>query len=384
MTAAGTDAIAALRWGLRRYGVVLLLCMVLGGSLAPAALRWFEAPVEAEALLIAQRLDMDLVALPRYGEAVFTNGAVEQAIGARFGDLGDSEEIIPDRVSLLATQDSIVFQVVGRDADPQVAADIANTATDAFIEALNTGGVGVGTFALQSRATAPPESDSQQSLIVAVVAGLAAGALLGLAFIGLLLIIRRPIVSPEDASEATGVSTIGTVDIPRARKGATVPPEAFAGVIPVCRRLLALPTSTVLLVSRHREERARHLLATALTEVLGRVREVRYVDGLAVPGAMQRASGLSGTQRPPVTVVDGDESFSLKQPSDATVDVLVAPEGISSAALRAAVVQHLGGSAEARIVLVRPGRRRRDGETSSDSGSRDVPPRETLPVSDRA
>ena len=136
MTAAGTDAIAALRWGLRRYGVVLLLCMVLGGSLAPAALRWFEAPVEAEALLIAQRLDMDLVALPRYGEAVFTNGAVEQAIGAKFGDLGDSEDIIPDRVSLLATQDSIVFQVVGRDPDPQVAADIANTATDAFIQAL--------------------------------------------------------------------------------------------------------------------------------------------------------------------------------------------------------------------------------------------------------
>jgi hypothetical protein len=37
----------------------------------------------------------------------------------------------------------------------------------------------------------------------------------------------------------------------------------------------------------------------------------------------------------------------------------VAREGISSAALRAAVLEHLGGSAEARVLLVKRGRRAR-------------------------
>jgi hypothetical protein len=42
--------------------------------------------------------------------------------------------------------------------------------------------------------------------------------------------------------------------------------------------------------------------------------------------------------------------------------VLVVPEGISSAALRTAVVEHLGGSAEARILLFRTGPRSRGQE----------------------
>jgi fructose-1,6-bisphosphatase/sedoheptulose 1,7-bisphosphatase-like protein len=98
---------------------------------------------------------------------------------------------------------------------------------------------------------------------------------------------------------------------------------------------------------------------------------------------MQQLNEGFGGGRPPVTVVDGDESFSLTQPPNATVDVLVAPEGISSAALRAAVVQHLGGSAQARLVLVRPGRRSRREVASSGAGSADVPAREAQPVSDR-
>jgi hypothetical protein len=45
------------------------------------------------------------------------------------------------------------------------------------------------------------------------------------------------------------------------------------------------------------------------------------------------------------------------QPPDLTAAVLVAREGITSSALRAAVVEHLGGSAEARVLLVKRGRR---------------------------
>jgi hypothetical protein len=76
-----------------------------------------------------------------------------------------------------------------------------------------------------------------------------------------------------------------------------------------------------------------------------------------------------GSGRGGLTVIDSNDPLELVQPPDLTAAVLVAHEGISSAALRAAVVEHLGGSAEARVLLVKRGRRARQ-----HSGSRTGPP----------
>ena len=71
---------------------------------------------------------------------------------------------------------------------------------------------------------------------------------------------------------------------------------------------------------------------------------------------------------PTLTIVDSNDPLDLVQPPDLTAAVLVAREGISSSALRAAVVEHLGGSAEARVLLVKRGRRaRRDARAGSAS-----------------
>jgi hypothetical protein len=403
MTAAGTDAIGALRWGLRRYGLLFLTCLVLGGVLAPAVALRSQAPLEAEALVIAQRLDMDLVALPRFGEAVFGNGAVAQAVAADFGDLGDFDDIVPDRAYLEATQDSIVFRVIGRDRDPEVAAGIANTAADAFLQALNNAGVGVGTFALQSPAEPPADDGQRLNPVVAVAAGIAAGLFIGLALVSLLVIVRRPVITPADAEEATGVTSLGTVRVPRARRGTVPPAQHFAGLIPVCRRLLALSLPTVLLLSRRRrrEGRARADISVALAEVLMRVRRVHYVGEATTPvterlgdavtepvrGPVELSSdgdphpSLDG--RPALTVVDGSEPMALLQPPETTVSVLIVPQGIGSAALRAAVVEHLGGSAEPRILLAKPGPWWR-GESGGAETRESRATRHRLAVGDRA
>src|SRR4051812_50150859 len=102
MRTAGTDAIGAFRWGLRRYAVVFVLCLAAGALLAPYWALHRKPPLDATALVIAQRLEMQLSALPRYGEAVFGNGQVAQAVASKFGDLGQDKNIIPDRVSLVA------------------------------------------------------------------------------------------------------------------------------------------------------------------------------------------------------------------------------------------------------------------------------------------
>ncbi|MDT0277374.1 YveK family protein [Blastococcus goldschmidtiae] len=388
MTGTGTDAVGALRWGLQRYFPVFLACLLLGGLLAPFAVLRVESPAEADALVIAQRLDMDLEALARYGEAVFNNGPVAQAVAGRYGAGGDFQDVIPDRVSLLATQDSIVFEVTGRDPDPDVAAGIANTAAEAFVEELNSAGVGVGIFAVQSPAVPPAEAPSGTSTTVATAVGIAAGLLLGLVAVSLLLVVRRPVITPQDAEEATGVRALGVVAVPGTKRGQVAPPHAFAGLIPVCRRLLALSMPTILLLSRPREESARRSLSVALAQILMRVRDIHYVgapeDEAAVEGAHGDRPGSPRAERlpaahhrqgadPDMTVIDGNHPLALVQPPDVTASVLVVPEGISAAALRTAVVEHLGGSAEPRILLVKPAARWKGASSDRAAGDEQEP-----------
>jgi|tagenome__1003787_1003787.scaffolds.fasta_scaffold20932214_1 capsular polysaccharide biosynthesis protein len=381
MRPAGTDAIGAFRWGLRHYAVIFVLCLAAGAVFAPYWALHRKPPLDATAFVIAQRLDMNLSALPRYGEAVFGNGSVASAVAAKFGDLGADKNVINDRVSLVAEQDSIVFEVVGHDADPKKAADIANTAATAFVTALNVPGVGVGAFEIQHPADPPAGRGGVLGTVVATAIGTAAGIVLGLAAVSFLLVIRRPVIADADVVEATGVQSLGTVTVPRTWRGRVARPAEFAGLVPVCRRLLALPTPTVVLVSRPRQERLRRKVSAALATVLGRVRDVRYVGSEDARRAIETVTAAeapvgtgdgngngtgtgasagrqrrrpSGRQR--LTVIDSSEPMDLVQPPHLTATVLVVKRGISGAALRAAVVEHLGGSAESRVLLVRRGR----------------------------
>jgi capsular polysaccharide biosynthesis protein len=374
MRAAGTDALGVLRWGLRRYRALMIVCLLLGAAVAPFAALQRDIPTDAEALVVVQRLDMDLVALPRYGDAVFNNGSVAQAVAAQFGDLGDFADIIPNRVSLVAEQDSIVFAVVGHDVNPKTAADIANVAANTFVTALNSAGVGVGSFTLQSPAQPPPVHGNSLGTFLAIPVGVVAGLVLGLAAVSTVLVARRPVIDGADAEDATGVLALGTVTVPRTRRGTFARPADFTGLVPVCRRLLALPTPIIVLASRAREEPVRKQLSMALVSVLRRVREVRFLSpsGLQdIPGSPQDAparqerhgTGSSGDDAA-LTLVDSGEPLDLIQPPQLTTTVLVVREGIGTAALRAAVVEHLGGSAEARLLMVKRGRRAR-GESAN-------------------
>ena len=381
MTAERTDSLGMLRWGLSRFWPVFLALLVLGGALAGVLASRITEPASADALVIADRLDTDLAALPRYGQAVFENGQVVQAIAARF-EVDLLKDVIPDRVSLVTERDSIVFHVVGHDPDPQVAADIANVAADAFIDALNAPGVGVGAFSLQSPAEAPQQADAGPSNVLAVAVGLAVGLLLAVAVVAGLLVARRPVIDGSGAEEATGVPSLGVVTVPRTHRGAFARPEEFAGLVPVCRRLLGLPTPNVLLVSRPREASVRMQLSVALASVVMLVRDVRFTGPTQLREMVERhRADLTDEHRgaqPPagdrlsLSIVDSSEPLDLVQPPESTTTVLVVPEGIGSNALRAAVVEHLGGTAEARVLLVRRGRRSRRESTPRGSAAADT------------
>jgi capsular polysaccharide biosynthesis protein len=347
-----------LRYGLRRYGVLFWVCVIAGAVLAPLVALQRPVSADAQALVVAQRVDMPYTALPRYAEAVFNNGAVAHEIAARFPAGGP--DVIPDRVSMVAEQDAIVFPVVGHDPDPQTAAALANVAAETFVAQLNGAGAGVGLFALQSKAEPPAAKQRGIGTILAIPVGVAAGILLGLAVVGLVLVLRRPVITAADVQETTDVRGLGTVTLPRMRRGVYPRPEDLPGLVPVCRRLLGLGQDTIVLVSQQGSERLRGRIAVALAGALGQVRPVRFLgpEPLAeVVAARQTDDEPDGEQ---LTLVDSEETLHLGRPPYCTAMVLVAREGIGSGALRSAVVENLGGSAEAAVLLVkRRGRLRR-------------------------
>ena len=384
----GHDAIGMLRWGIRRYRWLFLVCLLLGAAAAPYAASKLERPAEAEALVLAQQWNQSLTALPRYGETIFDNGKVAQAVALKIRDGVEFGDVVPDHVSLIADQDSIVFRVVGHDRDPQTAAEIANTAANEFVTALSASGAGVGTFTVLSQAETPPAPEGGGlSRALAIPVGLVAGAVLGLAVVSILLATRRPVIDAAGVEEATGVPGLGTVTVPRTRRGEFARPDQFPGLVPVCRRLLRLKTPAIVVVSRSSDQRHRGQLSVALAGVLMRVRPLRFTGPAALreavteqqaalhPDAFQYTSEENGVGG--LTVIDSDDPLDLVQPPDLTAAVLVAREGITSAALRAAVVEHLGGSAEARVLLVKPGRRVRRGGQGR-SAAAEAPPVEEL------
>jgi capsular polysaccharide biosynthesis protein len=375
----GSDAVGVLRWGLRRYRLLFCVCLLVGAAVAPFAASKLDRPADSEALIIAQRLDMSLTALPRYGEAVFNDGQVAQAVSP-LSDGVAYKDIVPDKVSLVADQDSIVFRVVGHDPDPNTAADIANTAAATFIQSLNAPGVGVGAFTQLRPAEPPAATGKGVSRLLAIPVGIATGLMLGLAAVSLLLVGRRPVIDAAGVEEATGVPPLGTVTVPRTRRGQFARPDQFPGLIPVCRRLLRLQMPTIVLVSQPHEDQLRRQLSVALTGVLMRVRHVRFTGPAELrevveerraalgPDAGQRL--LSETDGPAgLTVIDSTDPLDLVQPPELTAAVLVAREGVSSAALRGAVLEHLGGSAQARVVLVKRGRRVRNSPLHRQNGT---------------
>ena len=387
MRPGGTDAVSMLRWGLRRYRLLFLICVLLGLIAAPAVALLRPTPYEAEALVVAQRLDMNLNALPRYGQAVFNNGAVAKAVNEQFSFGGDADAVIPERVRLVAEQDNIILSVVGRDPNPRTAANVATAAAQAFISELNTPGSGVGSFSLQSPATPPADSDRGPSVLIAIPIGLGAGIMLGLAAVSVMLVARRPVVTAVDAEDATGIPALGTVTIPRGTGGRIVAPQHIAGLAPVCRRVLALPTPTLLLVSKPRHAAMRRQLSTALTVVLRRVRDVTFLGPASLQEVVAGHAGADGRgdQTPagddvPMTIVDSSEALDLVQPPETTTTILVVPEGIGVAALHSAVVEHLGGSAESRLIMARfggrlPHRTARGGQPVAEISGPEAPPK---------
>jgi hypothetical protein len=168
----------------RRIAIALLAAALLG---AAVLLTRDQFAADAEALVVGEKLDLPAAALPGYGEAVFNNGQVAQAVADELGV--DPDSVVPGRVSLTAAPDTVVLRVTGHAEDEATAQLIANTAAAAYVAGLNAPGVGVGQFALLGPAS-PTDRPALAAVPNSVLADLPVAITVVLA-LGVLLLFTR-------------------------------------------------------------------------------------------------------------------------------------------------------------------------------------------------
>lgn len=317
----GGDATGILGWGIRRYAWLLVLFMVAGGVLAPWLLNRAPARYDAQAQVGAASPVKfnNLDPLPILGESVFTNGAVAATIRKSVNPpMPNTVSVIPQRVELITSQDNVVFVVVGHAATPRAAARYANLAATAFTAALNKYSRAVGSFAVQKVATPPAAPTPRLGGGLATAVGVLVGLVAGAGVVVLLLAVRRPVLSPASAVDATGAEVFGRLVLDRFGKG-------VRGLPHLVRTLREHRAEALLLVGPRQIRPERRMLAAGLTEIRG-------------PGG-------------PLIVDQPGPAQIVAQP-DSSLVLLVVPEGIAHASLRRQAELYLDGR-NGGVLLVR-------------------------------
>ena len=389
----GADAFRVFRWGLRKYAWVVALFVLGVGVVVPLVQASTPDVYEAKALVLPSSLtapSMDLV--PRLGDSVFASGAVEDDIRELL-QLEPGASVIPKYVELVSAQDNPSFTVIGRAGNPDDAARLADVAASTFTQEMNaTTALSIGSFAIAR--TADPPADPIPALgggRFALVIGVLAGLVAGIGAVGLLLMLRRPVLDPSTAGAVTGTPVLGRVQM--RRSGGQLSDRDVIGIAPLSRRLLGSHAPVVMLVSPGSAVAQRRQLASALAAVLARARRVRLASG----GDLDKESGGQASSlawgasdpgheggdptvaQPELVLVDGPTLPERAARSDMTMMLLVVQVGISETSLRQAAEEYLDGDGVG-VVLVdrarglRRPRTRRRGSTAGVGTASDADP----------
>jgi capsular polysaccharide biosynthesis protein len=359
-----TEENAAARLGLllKRYAVWVVLCVVVVTALAmtvgprsPGA----EASYEASAVIVAQDLKIRPEGFPRFAEAVFGTGAVaERAVV--LGDLPYTPDEIPDHAVLKPYENTVALQIIGRDQNPRLAADVANGVANAFKDELNKAGPGVGVFAVQDTARVPTRPVSSAQAPTTLILGVAVGLLLGVGMVALYSAVRRPVLTAADAAAITGGPVAASVVLPRSGLGRASIADPPLGVAAIARGLFPRPRGVAALVPVAGAERACSELAILTTSVLAARGATYLVAAGPLPPELDESPAVLVPGVPDVAgaspvLIDRPSEFDLVKltPSGAAL-FLVVTAGTPRSAVRRAVDQFLPGELKGAVFVRRP------------------------------
>jgi hypothetical protein len=346
----GTDVFATLVWGLRRYALLVLAMVLALGVVVPVALAHRAPQFEATAQLgPADKLLLpNTDPLPRIAETVFNNGAVEQAIRKLLDQ--PKGNIIPAKVQLIAAQDNLVLEVVAHAKTATQAMEIADQAANTFLLELNKYSKSVAFFTFTHHATQAKKVPKLGGGYASVALGLFAGLLAGIGLVGLIMVIRRPVVDVSAAQVVTGAPLIGRISLPRHG-----PPGAAGdrGIGLLSRRLLTTSASTIHVAAPSHGQAQK--LADLMVETYGRMPALRR------PQQKRTAGQAHQSPLPKVLAPEGADEW-ICTPHHETYTVLLVPEGISTRKLRLFAEGHDTG-APTGVVMVTTHRGHRKAST---------------------
>ncbi len=358
---AGNQSGSAIAWGLRSYAWLIVLCIVQVLLVAPVLQTLQPVSYEATALVVARRVQLSPQALPRFAQAVFDHGVLAQEVTADPAVGGDPTALIPQRLRVVAPQDSVVFPVVGIDSNPEQAARIANVAALKFVSQLNKPGAGVGNFALQDAAAVPTEpAGGRSGLATLVLVGLVAGGVLGIGLIVALITWRRPIVNAEAIEDLLEIPAIGTVTLPRFKAGEFFSPRQVPGLAAVVRAVADAPTTVLFITSPPDAESIRQRLSMMLAIAVRRSRPISFRASHELEEILHEVVGEGNTvgtlpsprARVELNLIDGEDPLDNGLPGRLSTTILVVPEGIPQERLRTVAAHYLYGELYG-IVLIR-------------------------------
>jgi hypothetical protein len=345
----GTDITGVLGWGIRKYAWVIALFVVALGIVIPGILERqpdrYQASAQVGPIRVLRVPNVDI--LPRMATDVFRNVPDDAGVRDAAG-MSDSQQLGAEDLELVAAQDNIIFTVVARSTSPEAATDMANVAAARFVRGLNVYSQPVGSFSVTGLATEPTQPIPRLAGPMAWVLGLAAGVLVGLATVVLLLMLRRPVIDVTTAQqEAGGAPVLGRVTLGQRGTGAT-------GMTPLCHRILSHPTGLLLMVGPSSSRRGRQELGGELVSWLSRVRRVVVThsrEGVDHYGSASLAA--ASTSEDELIVLEDASPVEVATRPERSLTLLVVHEGIPAASLREQAQQYLDGGSAAVLLLRR-------------------------------
>lgn len=294
------DVVNRLHWGARRYFAVLVVTVLAAVALSisrPA--NGGDRMYEAAALVVATTLEINSLQLPRTVDAVFNAGSVAESVSSELPYAGPPNRLIPDIIRLEPLNDTIAVRVVGRSAEPSVAADLANVAALSLVAELNRLGPGVGAFALQDRARLPSAEDDDSSVLAPLAVGVMSGGALGLGLVGLLLLMRRPVIEGDEAAAVVGAPLLVSLELPRRSRSVDIL-ESVSGLSLLAKQLFPGEQRLCALVGIGADTRVRLEVMGLVAVLLGRTRSAYLV----VPVPDHRGLADRTASAPNVRVID--------------------------------------------------------------------------------
>jgi hypothetical protein len=358
-------------WALRTYAWIVVLCGLLfaAGVLVVAPVT---PTYQSTAIVVAREIAVEREVLPRLGAAVFASGAVTAAVAADPAVAGDVEGLIPDRLSVVAAEDSVVFVVQARDPSPTDAARLANLAAAAFVADLNRGGAGVGEFALQAEAVVPNRAMPVLGTAQRAALGAAAGIVLGMGVVALLAAFRRPVLTADDVEDAAGVPMLGSLQMALLSPAAYPGQFVADGLTTLVRQLATVKEGRLLLISPRSAASIRRRVYVLTAVGLGLLRKLELdapQELLAVTRAHRRAleDARADWQSPAPDTASGDLVLADEGTGPALIDparttlsvVAIARRGVSRRRLRTLTSGYVDGEVLGVVLVdVKPAMRR--------------------------